>query len=796
MKPAHTTPLRLKVYVIFALMLLGGLGLHKLVTSDGLAILESKAAPLVDSIKRLLPQQSTETAYQVVPMGDAAYEELKGKLPELQGWRTFAKPLGLSDGSLLLFQRSGQIAVVWHIDWKGRKVSSFPIPEIKLDTPSRYTALASREGIWLLGDTTVLIQPSNRGLSLKSLWGDAENVILNERRVYLKTQFNEPVATLLKDQSVLVLGPSLHGQVLKPPVPGAESSDEGPRMQQLRLDSITQQLVVQDRGVLSYTGESNKSGQTYRTPRYGHGAVTLDSGQVLLFGGDVTPNLASLIEPGEAAGDWIPKPIAALPNPRVFGAAIALPGDRVLITGAPHLGCYGESAKMRSVDLYEVRAQQWSSLPLLPMVPCADAYGADVTSVTLTPNGSIVVAGHLDPQAMVLRPDTQSPTGYEKNWRVVGPMPLRRISGVVHALSDQEIVVAGGVDRQLGQCCYATSGFDVIPLVPKPPSKIVQSMMWIEPGVARRGPLLFVGGGRRFGSTGFGLVRYSAAAELLDLSTGQIESLPNIPFATGAAQAEWLDDNRILFQGRTESNNWGLSSYMPHSSNETAIYQVREKRWSPPLPSDKRLIFTGGAIQHGTVSVTTGECESTPEENCPEQNDGSAQPAAQSIAGAASDPVSAIWAGNELSRVTTTEGCGMVLFDNSNTQKQSLLWTNSGGSAWAEIPLPEFGEKDNGHCGACTLLSSADPRAPGQDLIFFRKGAIYMDHMEDELEEQTVRVWVWDENEQWWHPVLQSKGMAARSHILPLEEPLSQKEGARMMSLGWHLRNPVLWLAP
>jgi hypothetical protein len=836
MKHARMTPQRMKVFVISSLLLLGGLGLYRLVSSDVLAVLESRTTPLVDSIKRHL---SSGAPSEVMPLGDSVYEALKGMLPEKEDWRTFAKPLGLPDRSLLLFQRSGQNAIVWHIDWKAGKASSFPIPEIALATEGRYTALASQDGIWLLGETTVLIQPSNRGLNLKSLWGAAEKVVLNGRRVHLKTQFNEPVETLLHDQSVLVLGSSMHG---------GKNNDEAPRMKQLRLDFMTQELVVQDRGILSYTGKPNETGKTYRVPRYGHNAVTLDSGQVLMFGGDVTPNLASLIDPGNGTENWIQKPVAALPNPRVFGAAIALPGDRVLITGAPHLGCYGESAKMRSVDVYDVNTRQWSSLPLLPMVPCSDAYGADVPSVTLTPNGSIVVAGHLEPQAMVLRPDTESPTGYEKNWLVVGPMPLRRISGITHALSDQEIVVAGGVDRR-GQCCYATSGFDVISLISKPSPNVVQSMMWIEPAVAQKGPWVFVGGGRHFGSTGFGQLRYSAAAELLNRNTGQIETLPNIPFASGAAQAAWLDDDRILFKGMKESAQWGMSSYTPPSSGEMAIYQVRDKRWSTPLavagldrakliaaegnqalflagsyilsldldsrkttplqpaqPSrlvgqayqmqGGRLIFTEDAIQQETVSNLVPECEATLEDECPEQADRLARLPTQPMDEVAPDPVSALWAGERVVRVITNQGRGMALITASKTEKQSLFFANAEGTAWEEITLPDFGEQDKVRCGACVLLSVADPRAPQQDLIFLRQGAIDMDHMEDELTEQSVRVWAWLEKEKRWQAVLQSSGMAARSDILPLAEPLSSTEGKRMLSLGWHVHNPVLWLEP
>ena len=68
------------------------------------------------------------------------------------------------------------------------------------------------------------------------------------------------------------------------------------------------------------------------------------------------------------------------------------------------------------------------------------------------------------------------------------------------------------------------------------------AMGFIGAGVARRGQLVFAGGGRRFGFTGSGQMRYSAHAELIDLARGTTRQLPNMPFASGAVKAVWLDD--------------------------------------------------------------------------------------------------------------------------------------------------------------------------------------------------------------------------------------------------------------
>ncbi len=281
---------------------------------------------------------------------------------------------------------------------------------------------------------------------------------------------------------------------------------------------------------------------------------------------------------------------------------------------------------------------------------------------------------------MLLPSKAKAPTGYDTSWQVAGHMALRRISGVAQALSDQEIVVAGGVDNQdgFGGCCYATSCFDRINIAPGDAKKSV-ALSLLGTGVAKRGTLLFAGGGRRFGFTGTGQMRYSALAEMTDLTTGVVRQLPNIPFASGAAQAVWLDDSRVLYKGIKESNGRAfdatedLSSYMPPSSGAMAIYNVVGERWSEPIAlpelesaqlvhaegdsalflsaeqqllkldlgtrklqvvsqlqrgrqggharllADGTLVSAGGEVQSDTVSVLDPDCQATPNKECPER---------------------------------------------------------------------------------------------------------------------------------------------------------------------------------
>ncbi|MBW8457847.1 MAG: hypothetical protein K0M58_05325 [Thiobacillus sp.] len=762
-----------------------------------------------------------------------------------ESWRTFAKPLALSTSNLLLFQRFYAETAVRNIDWKTGKTSTFELPELKFHDGKnviRYTALASREGLWLLGETSLLIRP-------------------NGQRLKLETKFHEPVAVVLNDQSVLVLGSSSHGREQVAP----------DRLWQLRRVAASNTLQLTDRGLLSYDGQPNQNGQIYRVPRFGHSAVRLRDGRVLMLGGNSTSTRASLIKPSSKDGVWAIEPVATMPNERVFGAALVLSDGRTVVTGAPSLGCYGVAAKVRSVDVYDVQTNRWSSLPPLPFVPCADAYGADAPAITATPNGSLVVGAYLEPQVMLLPRDTASPTGYANSWQVHGHMPLRRISGVVQALSDQEVLVAGGVDNLEAlspSCCYATAGFDRINIA-QPVSMESLALRFIGAGVAQRRQWVFAAGGRRFGFTGTGQLRYSAHAELIDLATGKVRQLPNVPFASGAAQAFWLDDDRVLLKGIKESNDRGfdlgenLSSYMPPSSSGMAIFHVKNNRWSEAivlpeldqaqliaakgnqalllsgaqmparvlrldlgtrkvevaqqvqrgrrggiarlLPAGK-LVLAGGEVQTDTVSVLDPACEATPGKDCPEHFTGFGPFAQLAVietlslkngAPTTTSILSAPWGDQVTSTVITAQGRAIVLTRDLQDEHISIVRSSENGSSWDAIPLPsDLMNKPDDRCENCALMLAPDPQNRDKDLIFLRRGAINVAYLDDAIEAQSLDIWWWNETGQNWRKVLHSSGMAARSSPLPLGEPLSPKQGKRMLSMGWHLRAPVLWIEP
>ncbi|MBC7617573.1 MAG: hypothetical protein H7293_01030 [Candidatus Saccharibacteria bacterium] len=760
-------------------------------------------------------------------------------LPLDPSWRTFARPLALGNQEMLFFQREGDQAVLWRVKWLGGGSIATPLPELKLGDKERYTAISTAAGLWLVGKRTMLIRPNGQRLQLTTF----------------ETGYDEPIASALDDGSVAVFGMSQGGT--------------GGGIDQLRINPVSGQIERVARGLLSYDGRPNQSGQTYRQPAYGHNVTWLLDGRLLLLGGDRTPQLASIIAPKSEAGNWVPQPVAGMPHPRVGSAVITLTDGRVVVTGPERLRCYGDPAQVRSVDIYDPVRNSWASLPPLPFAPCSDAYGADRPALAVTPDGTLVVGGHLEAHVMLLRPDKNSASGFASDWLVFGDFDQPRIGGVVQAVSSKEVAVAGGVSNRegrFGSCCYAVASFDRVAIDDKE-GRQSRALTYAGVGVARRGNLIFAAAGRRFDTTSTGQLRYSAYAELIDLRTGRIRQLPNMPFVSGAAAAVWLDDDQVLVKGTGASNDRGfspnenLSSHVPPSSAALAVFNVKRNAWvdmatlesvsnskllagvandayfldavgslqrlnlktrqadtvarpalersgaTGRLVAVNQLVVVGGQTPGERISEIDAQCAADPLADCPDRYVGFGQLAPttdyESLSfGAQADPTK-----NLLSQSATRQAqvqavatairrdarVTMVISDAEFTA-QRLVRSVSGSRLWQSMPAPNGAKLCKGDCA---LLLATDPRDENKELLFFRQGGIDSVYSDSTLASVEVNVWLWTESTGdlgQWQLVLKTDGKSARAVPKALNLPVVN--GARLMSMGWHLDMPIVWAAP
>lgn len=501
---------------------------------------------------------------QTIELGPPADTPLPiDSLSQLPYRRTFAAPVASGPAETLTFERDGSQARVWRLDWRHNLASPVVLNGLVLQEEVRYSAAVTSAGLWLVGPQIVLIRPSGE-------------------RMVAPFDGNEPTVVALKNGDVFVLGRNMHNA----------------------SDSLRRLIALPDRieikNLASPTDAPTRDGKSARA-RYGVAATQLVDGTVLLAGGSADETYASVVDPMSGAV----RPAAAMPHRRTWAALLRLPDGRVLAAGNEHLRCYDEGA--RTVDIYDPKQNAWTALPSLPFPLCADAYGATGPSAALMPDGTAVLGGHLERHILALRPDASSPTGYATRWEIADRLARQRISGVLQAISNTEVVVAGGVHVDSSdRCCSGTPGADRVML---PRAAGTQDnfgsfgLPLQDAAVARRGRWVFVASGRIFSSTGFGQMRYSSLAEMIDLSTGTVKQLPPLPFVSGGAQALWLDDERVLVKGmvpvnRTKFTWHSLDADLAPSSGATAIYDLRKQRWSTPLAidvlNDTQLIGASG----------------------------------------------------------------------------------------------------------------------------------------------------------------------------------------------------------
>jgi|GEM_PF-1883958 len=507
-------------------------------------------------------------------------------------------PLAIKQEAMIILGQTSQdnrrdlIPIVWRLNWADGTVMSTPVPGLLVDKSLRYSAAQSSVGLWLAGPSIALLRPDGRMLQAP-------------------LGAHQPPVVALVDGSLLVFK--------------AGEQNKGPgNILSVRLTPDGNSLQVTPVALLTFDGLPYANEKPNRVPQYGYGVELLKDGRVLMFGGEYgTHKLASIFDPATASMTLV----SPMPHERSKSASMRLSDGRVAVAGARSLRCYG-GMEARTVDIYDVQANTWTTLPPLPLPLCAEAYGASKPSMAESSDGSLVLGGGLDQELLVLPRDSRSPTGFASGWKRVGWLPTPRIGGVVQALPGNRIVVAGGVHtfEPNSRCCKRTPGVDRISLTDSlAPAFAPSGLSMNGPGVALRGERLFVAGGRRFAMTDGGKMRYGSEAEVIDLKTGTATQLDAVPVVAGAMDAFWLDDDRVLVKGRLAASDRGfdenLASYMPDGSGAMAIYHFSTRNWTrvdmPELDNSRMLGVRDSmalllAASGGLQTWRVGEAKPTP----------------------------------------------------------------------------------------------------------------------------------------------------------------------------------------
>ncbi len=168
-----------------------------------------------------------------------------------------------------------------------------------------------------------------------------------------------------------------------------------------------------------------------RTTRAGHSATVLESGAVVVVGGDAADGLVDeteILDP--ATGRWADgDPLA---QPRAFHTATLLSPDAILVTG----GTDGSEA-FNSAEVYRESTGQWDDAGAM-------ADGRASHTATLLPDGRVFIVGGGSADDVYASTEFRLPdTGV---WVSGPPMETARAAHTATTLDDGRILVVGGLN--------------------------------------------------------------------------------------------------------------------------------------------------------------------------------------------------------------------------------------------------------------------------------------------------------------------------------------------------------------
>jgi hypothetical protein len=294
----------------------------------------------------------------------------------------------------------------------------------------------------------------------------------------------------------------------------------------------------------------------------------------------------------------------------------ALPDGRAFVAGSSWISGASDSNSVRlgvvyGAELWDPRTGQWTALPSLPLSFKVTAHGATGPSAGVLPDGSLVVGGGLHRHVVLLRARGKEFAPY---WTVVGSLPEQRVSGIVQALGNYEVVVSGGrAKTPTDQCCWRRAGGDRLAWRRDGEERADSlSLDRADAVVAHRGELSFAAGGWEHFYLSFAATQASAVAELIDHRNERVRALPPLPHPLLTGRAIWLDDDRVLVKAVShralfEQSFRGMDgrSLEADSSGFLAVYSLRQNVWSSM--EDPRLAWAdlAGVANNEAILIGT-----------------------------------------------------------------------------------------------------------------------------------------------------------------------------------------------
>lgn len=669
------------------------------------------------------------------------------------GWQTFAAPLAIGHDVLMLFEQDDRRAVVWRIDWPSRSAQSFDVPSLPLGR-ERYAAVAGKEGVWLVGPHLALIRPTGEAI-VRNFGAD------------------EPAAFALPDGGVLAL------------VEGANNAPA--RVSHLSLGAMDD-LRVEDRGPLPHGRHS------------GYAATVLADGRLMVAGGDGAPTAVDIYDPKNDR--W--QPADPLPVGRVGAVALALPDGRAVIAGAGSSSAEGA----HQVSVWDPQSDLWQALPDLPWSLRVASRGHLMASGAVLPDGGLVFGGAMDNAVQVLAKHGKD---WAPRWSVVSSGSFQRVGGIVQALGNNRVAIAGGIfDRPGAADCCTQAGVDQVALGENP--VVVREILGLtrdRPVLALQGRELLVAGGEKTFEMGVGAQQFSALVEQVDLASGSVRQTAPLPVPIGHGRAEWLDRDRLVVKGAGRSTaepQRGMDERTPEvqdTGDVLAVYDRRRDAWQsladPRLRAaelagivggeailfdangrgwavslanfalrefprltlarsngvgrvlpDGRIVVAGGEAASTLVSVIDPDCDG---EDCPERYVGFGEKSTATRHEIYS-PGTRSWrlsVGSEIVPLgTAILGDGSVVHagrSNADGARLRIRRSSADGQSWSDLPLPVELTASGRHEGA---PCTSDEGINSCRLALGRSPDDGGDLLFVKQLDQSDRHWLWDDGRQVW----------------------------------------------